>query len=240
MTTSKKNSTAIHLQKNANNKPNWDVEKLRSERPLWQVAALAGDISPTLKIVKAEREVNPEWSRGYRKMIELLTNALDPRRSEGKVFYDSQIPINMTRVNTKSDLRNVRVDVASAIAFLVMKYGVEHIPAGLLKMHEHLRSQTPLERASSLTGTAHKSRARAATTKIQTLTKLLYAVVESEYGWASSDGTSQTGTLKRIATSLDRLELGSSRYGLGSDSIEEILHAASEKYPVRKELQPKV
>lgn len=220
--------------------PNWEIEQERRERPLWQIAALAGNVNPVQSVVKARMAADAAWSKGYVRMIGILTNALDPRPSDKKIFYDKEIPRNITRTREKRDLRNVLVNAASATKFLVDTYGEACIPRGFVRMHDSLnRAASETSSQSSPKDkelSSKKSQDLAVATKrVKVLTKLLIAVVECECGWSATDGGSKVGTLKKILAALDRHELGPSRFALGTDNIEAILDAASAAYPLRQE-----
>ncbi|MNX87167.1 hypothetical protein D3C86_1190810 [compost metagenome] len=219
--------------------PNWEIEMRRTERPVWQVAAMAGNVQPKPKILTAAR-ASKAWRTGYNAMIEDLCNALSPVRSPSRIFYDKDIPANISRINEKEELRNVRVDVGSAARYLVAKIGVESLPDGFQRLHAHFQASsagadTVVAGEKGIQSASRKPKSQelaAATKKVKALSTLLYAIVEQEFGWTSIDGGSRVGTLRRIEASLDVLDL-KSRYALSRDAIEDTLNLAAGTNPLK-------
>lgn len=123
--------------------PDWSAEALVAHRPVWEIAAMAGNVAPKLTLVKAKKDADPEWREGYEQIVRLMTNALSSNREKlpNHVYYELHRSGNGALIRNLSNLRKVRVEVASAIEFLWNVYGVGATPDGFKVVHQHLRSQ---------------------------------------------------------------------------------------------------
>lgn len=127
----------------AGSQPDWGVEAFEPHRALWEVAAMAGNVAPRVAAVREKKAADPEWKKGYEKLIRVMTNALSLRRSAvaDHIFYEEQRSANAIRTQEVASLRQVRVDVVSAIEFLWNYYGDVAPPEGFRVIHRSLRNE---------------------------------------------------------------------------------------------------
>ena len=183
--------------------PDWSAEALVAHRALWEVAAMAGNVTPHAGAVKAKKSVDPEWKKGYEKIVRLMTNALSPAggKNSAYIHFDPQQSGNAARAQDVSKLRQVRVDVTSAIEFIWRRYGDSAPPEGLRFIHQHLRLQVDADASKQVEieatkdstssvaqppasrNTAHRDQRLAnATKEIKRLGALVYILSRELYG----------------------------------------------------------
>ena len=112
-TTIKRQKSSIHID-HESSKPDWEAEKNVAERPLWQVVALAMNVSPVPAYVATKKQQDSNWEREYNKTVTAMCELLFPARKVGYIFYDPIKPINSARVGDRGKLKFIRVDVATA------------------------------------------------------------------------------------------------------------------------------
>lgn len=129
------------LATHSGSQPDWAIEAFEPHRALWEVAAMAGNVAPRAAAVREKKAGDLEWKVGYEKLIRVMTNALSPRRGTvaDHIFYEEQRSANAIRTQDTALLRQVRVDVASAIEFLWSYYGDDVTPEGFHVIHSSLR-----------------------------------------------------------------------------------------------------
>ncbi len=222
-------------------KPNWDVERNVAERALWQVVALALNINPLPDCVAERKKLDSVWKIEYNKTVTAMCELLLPVRQVGKIYYDQIKPTNSSRAGDRAKLKFIRVDVATATACLIKHIGQTKLPPGFQEMHEHLASlskssNTPNDLAAEVVSEskrAPKSQAGANETKASNALKiLLYAVVQSQYGWDELDEIDKNTTLVKIERTLDLHQL-TSRRSLSQGWIEDAIVRGSELAPLR-------
>jgi hypothetical protein len=131
--------------------PNWDNEKEKTERALWEVVALALDTQPSAESTAARKKLDQDWKTDFDKTVVAMCDLLFPNRKEGFIYYDQLKPANSSRVSDGSKLKFIRVDVSTATTCLVKHFGMSKLPKGFLEMHGHLISQSkPSEISSDL------------------------------------------------------------------------------------------
>lgn len=223
----------------AHKKPTWEVEQLRTERKLWEVAALANGLSPDWKGLSARRQLDENWNQCYTSMIKAMCDALLPTRTPDDIYYDPARPANHAIQAKPEKHHTIRVDVASATAFLIKKYGAEALPPQFVIMHQAIQRAHPATSSKHPTADVlndlvpRKSQEKAIeTTSSNLLAILLYAVVEKEIGWSAGDTVGRERTVARIFECLDRHEIQSTR-GLTPSSIENYLLKGAALAPLK-------
>ncbi|WP_156909463.1 hypothetical protein [Ottowia thiooxydans] len=221
-------------------KPDWDKQTDNAVRPLWEIAALAMGIDPVSKGVTARRKLDSEWAAAYLRLVTAMCDALSPKRGGG-IYYDPTKPANISRIGNKKDLKFVRVDAASATAFVVNVR--KHTPqppefAQLQTLLAHAatpeNTSIPKFEASEQSTPPKKSQEQANETKAsKILMTLLYIVVEQEMGgWADADTAQRGIVVNKILKHLDRHEIRSTR-GMSPDAIEDLLDMGMGLAPLR-------
>lgn len=195
--------------------PDWKAEALVTHRAVWEIAAMAGNVAPQLAAVKAKKDSDLAWGKGYERIVRLMTNALSSTRGSvaDHVYYEQHRSGNAALTRNLSKLRQVRVEVVSAIEFLWSLYGESSSPEGLRVIHQRLRSRdapvskqaateapaVPIDSVKqrySPTSTAHRDQRMAnATKEINRLRVLVYSLARELYG-AQPDGISLSQTLR--------------------------------------------
>ncbi len=210
-------------------KPSWAAEQGRTERKLWEVAALASDISPEWRGIRARRKADEKWNQHYASMQKAMCDALLPERNTEDIYYNPTRPANVALLGKTQSNHRILVDVASAAAFLIKKYGEDGLPPEFVNMYRAMQS---MQTVKSIEQTSpddlekrkpRKSIVDGNETKIRhTLLKLLYVVVEQEIGWSNGDEVGRERTVRRILEAIDLHDFKSTR-GLSSEKIEEYL-----------------
>ena len=222
-------------------KPDWDVERNVAERALWQVVALALNINPLPDCVAERKKLDSVWKIEYNKTVTAMCELLLPIRQVGKIYYNHIKPTNSSRAGDRAKLKFIRVDVATATACLIKHIGMTKLPPGFQEMHEHLVNiAKPPSIHKELTPEnddrpqrAPKSQEKANETKASNALKiLLYAVIESQYGWAEMNDIDKNTIVVRIEKSLGLHDF-KSRRSLSRDSIEDAIVQGSVLAPLR-------
>lgn len=221
-------------------KPDWDGQKDISERPLWEIAALASDIDPVPKGITARRKLDSPWEATYLKLVTAMCDALSPHPDKG-IFFDASKPANMSRIGNKRDLKFVRVDAASAATFVLTLCKQSSLPQEFAEL-QTLLAQTasntdvvpPQTEMTTPVSTPKKSQEKANETKaIKILTALLYVVVEQEMGgWDAANAVQRESIIKKILKHLDLHDIRSTR-GMSDVAIEDILDTGMVLAPMR-------
>lgn len=233
---------AVAIQINrAYAKPDWDVERSVGERALWQVVALALNINPLPDCVAERKKLDSIWKIEYNKTVTAMCELLLPVRKVGNIYYDQIKPTNSSRAGDRAKLKFIRVDVSTATACLIEHIGLTKLPPGFQEMHEYLASfSKPQSIPGDLTTEIDdrpqrkpKSQEKANETKASNALKiLLYAVIESQYGWAEMNDVDKNTILVRIEKSLGAHDF-KSRRSLSRDSIEDAIVDGSVLAPLR-------
>lgn len=239
-TTIKRQAISIQINRNPL-EPDWEEEKNVVERALWQVVALALNVSPVAACVASKKKEDANWEREYNKTVTAMCELLNPARKAGYIFYDPIRPINSARVGDRAKLKFIRVDVATATSCLVKYIDNRKQPTGFQKLHEHLARHAESSNAANgltvgfVTGSmrAPKSQEAANETKASnTLKVLLYAIVQEEYGWTDVCDVNKNTILVRIEKLLDAHKLKSTR-SLKQEWIEDAINQGAELAPLR-------
>ena len=177
--------------------PVWEKEKLIPVRAIWEIAALAGDVHPSIQYVNRKKEEAPDWKAAYTDKMRRMVDALSPKDElkVGCINYDPSLPYNASILSDRKLHRQMRVDVASACEFLKNRYGIDSLPAGLTELLVHLRgNNTSIDAQSSplvvLTTVPSKSPAsrdqtKAIETKKSNLLSIVIAAMAAElWGYA--------------------------------------------------------
>jgi hypothetical protein len=210
-------------------KPDWQNQQVQLTRPLWQIAALAFDIAPNPKVTAEWKKLLPDESKKYSALVTAMSDTLLPTHQAGHIYFDETSPANRSRLTNKKDLKFIRVEAASAIAFVVEKFSMKlKLPAEFRDLNEHLKKSAPiaLERENQVTqqltqipGRQDKAIEKKTSTS---LLKLVYVIVEHEYGWAGLSSEEHEKTLDTIIKALSQHAAGSV-YGLSKEKIEEYI-----------------
>ena len=203
---------------------------------------MAGNVEPKLSQVKAKKDADPEWRAGYEHIVRLMTNALSPTRETvpNHVYYEPYRSGNAALIRNLSNLRKVRVDVASAIEFLWHVYGVGAPPDGFKVIHEHLRSQdsgfikeatADVQKQSSVDSEQSAAAKKAsyrdqrlanATKEVNKLRTLVYALARDMCG-VPPDSKSPPPTLIKDVLAAIKTSGFEGREGLGIGGVQSLL-----------------
>ena len=239
-TTIKRQKSSIHID-HESSKPDWEAEKNVAERPLWQVVALAMNVSPVPAHVATKKQQDSNWEREYNKTVTAMCELLFPARKVGYIFYEPIKPINSVRVGDRAKLKFIRVDVATATTSLIKYIDTAKQPSGFQKMHEHLtkisESSNPLNDSTvglvPASTRAPKSQEAANETKASnTLKVLLYAIVQDQHGWVDLCDIDKNTTLVKIEKLLEAHQLKSTR-SLNQQWIEDAIDHGAKLAPLR-------
>lgn len=222
--------------------PDWDAEVINTNRAVWQIAAMAGDVSPTSEAVKAKKEADPEWGEEYEKRLKIMKDAISESRGPypDHIYYDRNRAANSRRLEDVSVLGRVRVDVVSAIEFLWSTFGENAFPEGMRTLHQKLINKGAVklmqsakaqqrerfastEQPVAVKGPSHRDQRLAnATKEINRLQTLVYILSSELYG-VPPDCEFPPPTLKDdVLDSVKKAGL-QGREGLGADGVQTLL-----------------
>ncbi len=222
--------------------PDWGSEALVAHRALWEIAAMAGDVEPKLAAVKAKKDSDLEWKEEYDRRVRVMANAISESRGPlpDHIYYDRHRAGNAARAQEPSKLRQIRVDVASAIEFLWSTFGKGSFPAGLLEIHQKLSKQdanaseygvaerlkepiASTEQPRAAKGPSHRDQKLAnATKEINRLQTLVYILSRELYGVPTDSETPPPTLQDDVLDSVEKAGL-KGREGLGADGVQTLL-----------------
>lgn len=232
--------------------PNWDYEYTVSNRSLWEVSAMAGDVAPIFSVVKQKKSIDQEWSRNYNIRISAMRKALqsDFKKFGDFVYFDPHLEFNSMIVKnenrTKIDLKKVQVDVISAIEFLWSRYGKDNLSKGLEIIHikqkerrDYLASKSSKKKKNNYSsnffeddfkGSAENRQDKAnATKELKRLQAMLYITLCSKIGISPDD---ECLYLELKSNLLDDIEdFGFKNvHGFGEDAIKSLVEKCFKAY----------
>lgn len=224
--------------------PNWSKEALCTDRPLWEVAAMAGNIEPKLLAVKHKKSIDPEWKDEYEKRVRAMKLALigKPIKSANYIYYNPDLAGNSTLIRNPLDFRKVRVDVQSAIEFLWHKFGKDAVPEEFQEVHQRLSQQGAAaanqngteairEHISSVDkGAAHRDQKLANATKELKRLQVLTYVFSRELFCAKQDSEFPAASLKEDWLALIEEAGLRGRPGFGPDGVEALIEKCFKSY----------
>lgn len=225
-------------------KPDWSKQKFIEQRPLWEVAALACDAEPNAKVTSARKKFDEQWAETYARRLSAMCDALSSSAGLYDISYDKSRPANQSRIHVSTKLKFVRVNAASAINFVIWKFGLESLPPEFRELHKQLM-QTSVQKESksdvlteqpSTDRTTKKSQEKANETKASNVLRaLLYLVVEHEMGWTDADGAQRNVVLEKFKKYMESHTLKSA-YGTSKNAIEDAL-CMGEDFAPRRSMQ---
>lgn len=227
----------------------WSKEARVPNRALWEIAAIAGDVEPTVEKVKEKKEADSEWEVQYEKRVRAMKTAMLPRRghSADHVYYDPQLGGNAALILNPRKFRHVRVEVASAIEFLWKRFGKDVFPEGLQVVHQQLSRQgagttsqvsqelprSPIastEKAGAEKGPSHRDQKQAnATKELKRLQVLLYIFSRELYGFSKDSEHSAETVISDWLDSIEKAGL-KGREGFGRDGLQTLIDKCFKSY----------
>lgn len=230
--------------------PNWAEEAIFTDRPLWEVAAMAGNVEPKLLAVKNKKSADPEWKEEYEKRVRVMKLALisKPSNSANHIYYNPDLAGNSTLILNPLNFRKVRVEVKSAIEFLWNKFGKDFFPEGLQEIHQKLSQQgvTAANQASAESereytapvdkGTAHRDQKLANATKELKRLQVLAYVFSRELYSGKQDSDFPAASLKEDwLAAIEEAGL-KGRPGFGPDGVETLIEKCFKSYSELKKI----
>ncbi|QFZ83546.1 hypothetical protein GFK26_12650 [Variovorax paradoxus] len=228
--------------------PIWEAEMRETERPIWHIAAMAGDLQPTLEIVNARRKIDPAWSTAYFSVLSKLKDALRDERGAG-IFFDKGKPANAIRLNDRKKLRFVHADVGDATAFIARTFGFQGMPEGFRRLHDHFQSARNSHQSPHFPVTDQATTAKpiveqekrikelekeltalksSSNRQINKLSLMLYAVVKGNWSYDPEQTVGAAGIIKEIEGYFEALNIAD-RDGISAATLKAALkHGAGQ------------
>ena len=219
--------------------PDWGEEANTHCRAVWEIAAMAGNVMPKVAAINAKKSADPAWRERHAKLVRAMTNALLPTRRPfpDHVYYDPNQAGNAGRILETTKIRQVRVEVVSAIEFLWHHFGPDTLPEGLRIIHQSLRAKDvvhsehaateatkePVAATEQPKGPSHRDQRLAnATKELNRLQTLIYILLKDLYG-VPQDSETPPPTLKNDVLDALRAAGFQGREGLGPDGVQALL-----------------
>ncbi len=226
--------------------PVWSEEAKIRHRAVWEIAAMAGDVMPKVGAIRAKKNADPTWQERHEKLVRAMTNALLPKRDPlpDHVYYDPNRAGNAARILETSKVRQVRVEVASAIEFLWHQFGADTFPEELRTIHQSLRAKDvvhsehvateatkePVAATENPKGPAHRDQQSANATKETNRLKILVYILSRELYGVPPDSEFPPPTLRGdVLDSVEKAGL-KGREGLGADGVQTLLEKSFKQF----------
>lgn len=226
--------------------PDWGEEAKTHCRAVWEIAAMAGNVMPKVAAINAKKSADPVWRERNAKLVRAMTNALLPTRRPfpDHVYYDPNQAGNAGRILETTKIRQVRVEVVSAIEFLWHHFGPDTLPEELRTIHQSLRAKDvvhsehvateatkePVAATENPKGPAHRDQQSANATKETNRLKILVYILSRELYGVPPDSEFPPPTLRGdVLDSVEKAGL-KRREGLGADGVQTLLEKSFKQF----------
>lgn len=112
--------------------PLWEYEKRIAVRAIWEVAALADNVAPSLENIRRAKVEDPRWKAGYSEIMRRMIDVLKPTtaRNINHINYDPALSLSASIHAQGRSHSQTRMDVISACNFIAGRYGIDNLAVG--------------------------------------------------------------------------------------------------------------